>query len=115
MRLASTITTAEALLTAVGPFGPSVDREELDFAVDPPSELVPVIEVLQTGLRALLGGRPWYGCDGETGRVVQLQPGVPVPGNVTLLCVAGDTCWDRIGPGVKNDLPALFALTPRRR
>src|SRR5207245_2467740 len=87
-------TTARALVAAVGPFGPVVENDELVVDADPPPELVPVLEVLQTGVRALLAARRWYGCDGRTGRVFELHAGTPVPGHITLLSVEGDTRWD---------------------
>jgi len=102
------VTTARGLLTVSRPFGPAVDRGELIFTADPPAELVPVLEVLHTGVRAVLAGKRWYGCDGETGRVRELNPAAPIPEGVTLLCSEGDSVWDRIGTATRLDLPSLF-------
>lgn len=108
------IATARGLLAAVGPFGPAVEDGDLVFAAEPPGDLIPILEVLQTGVRALLTGRRWYGCDGRTGRVVELNADSPIPGNLILLCAEGDRCWDRISPGARIDLPAVFAPVATR-
>ena len=88
---------------------PIVENGELVLTADPPPELILVLEVLHTGVRALLTKRRWYGCDGQTGRVTELNEGVPLPGQITLLCVERDTCWDRIGAEAKIDHSSLFA------
>jgi hypothetical protein len=104
-------TTAVAVLAAVREFGPAVEGAELAFAHDPPTELAAGLVVLHTGLRALLTGRPWYGCgsDRRTAAPRPLDPSGPIPGGVTLLCVGGDARWDRIDAGARVDLPGLFA------
>ena len=105
----STPTTVRDLVSALGPFGPAADGEELTFAADPPEALDAALGVLHTGVRAALTGRRWYGCDGRTGRVAALNPAAPIPAGVTLLCVEGDDRWDRIDPAARLDLPRLFA------
>jgi hypothetical protein len=86
-----------------------VEDDGLTLTLDPPRELVRVAVVLHTGVRAVLTGRRWYGCDGRTGRVFELDPGHLIPAAVTLLCVEGDHRWDRIHPGARLDHPRLFA------
>jgi hypothetical protein len=107
--------TARALLDSLDGAGPTVEGEELAFADDPPAALLPVLRVLHTGVRALLAGRRWFGCDGETGRSQTLGPGSPVPAGVTLLSVEGDRRWDRIHPAARIDLPHLFEAAPAAR
>lgn len=100
--------TARELLDALAPFGPAADGQELALAAAPPPELDEVVAVLHTGVRALLSGRRWFGCDGATGRVAPLNPAAPVPAGVTLLTVERDRGWDRIAPTARLDLPRLF-------
>ena len=102
--------TAGTLLAAVLPFGPAVEGEELTFIADPPADLEAALTVLHTGVRAVLTGRTWYGCGSNrrTAAPRPLDPTVPIPGGITLLCVEGDGRWDRIGPAARLDLPHLF-------
>jgi len=97
-------TTACDLLAELVVLGPAVEGDDLTFAAD----LDAVLRVLHTGVRAVLAGRRWYGCDGDTGRVVELNPAAPVPDGVTLLAVEGDECWDRIDPAARTDHPDVF-------
>jgi hypothetical protein len=97
----------------VRPYGPGVEGAELVFAADLPADLEPVVSVLHTGVRAVLTGRKWYGCSGDTGRVAELDPAAPVPCGITLLCVEGDPGWDRIRLLALLDHPELFAATSR--
>lgn len=93
------LTTARDLLTAVQPFGPSIEAEELVFDRDPPADLLPALCALHTGLRAILTCREWWGSSdvGEKRpRVAILNPGEPIPEWCGLLCVANDSKWDRI-------------------
>ena len=108
----ATPATAGDVLRAVLPFGPAADGEDLVFAADPPADLVGVLGVLHTGVRALLQGKIWYGCDGATGRVAELNPAAPLPAGVTLVCVAGDARWDRVDPAARLDHPRLFDRPP---
>ena len=101
--------TATDLLARVSPFGPSVDREELVFGTRPPAELLPLLRIHHTGIRALLAGKLWYGCNGATGRVSELNPSARIPAGVTLLCVAGDQRWDRIDSRDRASHPWLFS------
>jgi hypothetical protein len=110
-----TLTTARSLLFAVESFGPIVLGDELTFAGEPPVELEPVLSVLHTGVRALLVTRKWYGCEGKTGRVIELKPVVPIPPGITLLSVEGDERWDRIHPAARLDHPALFVTATASR
>jgi hypothetical protein len=101
-------TTARALRATLEPFGPGAEGDELALRADPPAGLLPLLRVLHTGVRALLAGRRWYGCDAATGRTRELDPAAPIPAGVTLLAVEGDRRWDRIHPAARLDLPALF-------
>ena len=107
-------TSAVSLLDAVRPFGVAVVGDELAYSPDLPAELAAAVRVLHTGLRALLTGRKWIGC-GSTARTAApavLNPVASVPPGVTLLCVEGDTRWDRIGPVARVELPRLFDPAP---
>jgi hypothetical protein len=104
--------TARDLLARLAPFGPAVEGEELTFAADLPAALDRALGVFHTGVRALLAGRRWYGCDETTGRAPELSPDTPIPAGVILLCVEGDGRWDRIDPAARLDLPRLFAQPP---
>jgi hypothetical protein len=79
------------------------------LATGPPAELLSVLGVLHTGLRALLTGREWLGACSDRPRVVELDRDGPIPAGVTLLCVEGDPHWDRIDPASPLDHPRLFA------
>jgi hypothetical protein len=107
-----TPTTAHDLFALVKPLGPAVEAEDLVFDVEPPADLDLLLRVLHTGLRALVTGKRWYGCDGTTGRVNELNPGDPIPAGITLLAVQGDRRWDRINPSARLDHPHLFARDP---
>jgi hypothetical protein len=111
---ATTPTTVRGLTEVLAPFGPVAEGEDLVFTAAPPAELDALLRVLHTGVRAGLTGRRWVGCDGTTGRVAALNPAAPIPAGVTLLCVEGDTIWDRIDGASRLDRPRLFALPPRR-
>jgi hypothetical protein len=106
-----TLGTAAALFAQLKSFGPTTKDGELVFTIDPPENLDSVLRILHTGVRALLTGRRWFGCGSE--RVMAaprpLNPAMPIPAGITLLCVEGDQCWDRIHPAAWNDYPHLFA------
>jgi hypothetical protein len=110
---ATTPTTARAVFALVEPLGAAAEGEDLVFAADLPADLVPAVSILHTGLRALRTGRRWYGCEGATGRGVELDPAAPIPPGITLLSVEGDRCWDRIHPAARLDHPELFATRGR--
>jgi hypothetical protein len=104
------IATARGLLAAVRRYAPGVEDGELLFGVDLPADLESAVEVLQTGIRACLTGRPWWGSSAAPtrARVEPLSPDERLPGWVGMLAVEGDTTWDRIGPVARLDLPGLF-------
>lgn len=110
MTAIATVATARALYASVVPFGPAVEGEDLVFDADVPVELLPLVRVLHTGLRAEYTGAGWYGCEGDTGRAYVLCLASPIPARVSLLCVAGDPRWDRIHPAARLDFPELFAF-----
>lgn len=95
--------TARDLLAALAPFGPAIEGEDLTLDADPPPDLDAALRVLHTGVRALVTGRKWLGCDATTGRVRELDPAFPVPANVGLLTVEGDQRWDRIRPRLRAE------------
>ena len=104
-------TTAAGLLALVAEFRPTVEGGALAFDLDPPADLLPLLRVLHTGIRAGLTGRRWYGC-GSTSKTAAprpLDPSAPIPDGITLLCAEGDERWDRIRPDARLDLPRLFA------
>lgn len=61
--------TAAKLLDALSVAGcnPALDGHDLTFDKEPPAELDRYLEVLLTGVRALLMGRRWCGIDPATG------------------------------------------------
>lgn len=102
--------TATALLAALRDAGcePEADGVALVFAADPPDALAVRLEVLHTGVLALLAGKRWHGCDPATGRTVALDPAAPIQRSVGLLTVEGAAVWDRLHPVARLDLPDLF-------
>lgn len=102
--------TAKTLLRSLTAFGPAVEAETLTFEAEPPTELIPALRVIHTGLRAQIAGKLWYGCDGATGNVHELKPGARIPPGITLLSVEGDLRWDRIHPAARIDHPELFVV-----
>ena len=101
-------TTARELLHSVASFGPSAEGEDLLFATEPSESLYPSLTVLHTGVRAVLTGRCWWGAVSDRPRVEQLSPDAPIPVEITLLAVEGDSRWDRISPDARLALPLLF-------
>jgi hypothetical protein len=104
-------TTVASVLGRLAACIPHVEGTELTLDLDPPADLNPVLRVLHTGCRALLAGKPWYGltgADGHPPRFYTLDPKRPIPLRVAILCVAGDTEWDRIPPWSRIDNPELF-------
>lgn len=104
--------TAADLLAALQQAGcePAADGDELVLSADPPGPLVAKLELLHTGVRAILAGKCWYGCDTATGRTVALDPADLIPSRVGLLVVEGAAeLWDRIHPLARLDSPELFA------
>jgi hypothetical protein len=66
-----------------------------------------------------LTARAWFATleERRTGRftrlrVVELDPAIPLPPGTTLLCVAGDSRWDRVAPEAKINHAGLFARPP---
>lgn len=114
MPATATLTTAAELLDALRPLCPSVTGTTFSLANDPPPELGNLLDVLHTGIRAQLAGRPWYGCGStrEHAAPIALRPGLPIPVGITLLCVAGDERWHRIPATAREDAPFLFGAPP---
>jgi hypothetical protein len=113
--------TARAVLAALEQAGcsPRVAGEALSFTRRPPRELFPLVRVLHTGIRAVLTGRTWLGCSTDTGWSAPLDPGAAVPDWCGLLCVQGDSAWDRMTMTNKVEAcemnPAVFDVTPEPR
>jgi hypothetical protein len=102
--------TASELLAALREIGcdPDTDAGELVLAADPPDALAVRLEVLRTGVLAVLAGKRWYGCDPATGRTAALDPTGLIPPAVGLLAVGGSNVWERLHPVARLDLPELF-------
>jgi hypothetical protein len=64
--------TAKRLLDALVAAGcaPAVDGPDVVFDREPPAELDRCLDILLTGVRAILLGRRWFGIDCATGRPV---------------------------------------------
>ena len=112
-------TTARDLFAALQLYRPVAIGEELAFDLELPAELLSTLAVLHTGVRALIAGRRWYGERSDRPGLTVLNPAASIPDGITLLCVEGDNCWDRIHPAARIDLPRLFVAetpsqTPRR-
>ena len=101
--------TARELLAVIEPFDPTAEGGELVLTIDPPSDLVPVLGVLHTAVRALLTRRCWWGAGSDKPRVIELNPGAPIPAGIDLLCAEGEERWDRIHPDARAALPHLFS------
>jgi len=108
--------TAHELLTALVAVGCEPFRENDDIEVkrDVPRDLYPYVELLHTGVRAILSGRRWFGIDAD-GRGVgfgvggEMSPFETIPDNAVLLTVEGARdSWDRIPQQVKLDFPKAF-------
>ncbi len=122
--------TAEKLLDAliVAGCAPAVDGPDVTFDRDPPPELGRYLDVLLTGVRALLMGNRWHGIDCATGRAVGphplrthgpvafgcLNPAAKLPRNVGLLTVENGKAepWDRLSPWVLTEFPDCFEPEP---
>ena len=55
--------SAVQLLEQLRPYHPTVEGDALVFAFDPPEDLWQMAMILQTGLRAILINRRWFGID----------------------------------------------------
>jgi len=107
--------TAAKLLDALTVAGcrPTIDGPAVVFDADPPAELARYLDVLLTGVRAMLLGKRWFGIDCATGRFLgkggQLDPAAKLPRNAGLLIVeAPGERWDRLAPWALDDFPELF-------
>jgi hypothetical protein len=103
--------TAAALLGALAPYRPTVEGDELVVEFDPPAGLLAQLEILHTGVRAILSGRKWEGrTDFMDDRlaVEDLDPAKPIPNRVTHLRVEGDSRWDRVPAKARTGVPGLI-------
>ncbi|MBN9523046.1 hypothetical protein J0H58_31790 [bacterium] len=108
--------TAVTLLEAIASYRPTVEAGDLVVESDPPPGLLARLEILHTGVRAILSGRKWQGGAYSTGdrpAIVDLDPAKPIPPGVTLLRVKGDSRWDRVPAGARVGAPELFSR-PRK-
>ncbi len=113
--------TAEEALSLLRSAGcnPHVEGDHLVLDADPPATIDDDrLDILHTGIVAILTGRPLIGID-ECGRGCvradgRLDPSHPFPANVRLVCVAGGR-WDRVSPYAADDFPELFADTGAMR
>jgi hypothetical protein len=103
------LATSRDLLAVLEPYRPSAESDRLVFSTPPPVELRRLLSVLHTGVRAQLAERTWYGERSDWPGLTALDPAKPIPAGITLLCVAGDSRWDRIDPAARLSHPDLFA------
>ena len=106
--------TAADLLEQLRAYVPRVEGYELAFDADPPADLEDAVGLLQSGIRAALTGRRWFGIDAGgrprgTGTDGCLDPARPIPAAVTLLCAEGDPRWDRVRPSARDACRAYFS------
>ena len=120
--------TAVQLLALLRPYDPIVEGAELVFDSELPEDLWPMAAILQTGLRAILTNRRWFGIDTDghscgphpnrgNGPLAfgALDTAKPIPRAVRLLTVEGEQGWDRIRPAAYLDFPQLFTAETRSR
>lgn len=108
--------TAQELLTLLSAADcpPSVEGDELTFDRDIPPDLEPFVELLQTGLRAILTDHRWFGIDAigrgiGPGRDGALRTDALLPATVVLLIVEVSLDgWDRIDSKARDYLPEAF-------
>ncbi|QEL15622.1 hypothetical protein [Limnoglobus roseus] len=97
---------------------PSVEGEELVFSIAPPDELAAAVRVLQTGLRAVLTGKRWFGLSANgrgAGRPDgTLNPAGLLPRSARLATVEGDSQWDRLPLPVDKVTARLFTPEAKR-
>jgi hypothetical protein len=108
--------TAYTLLTTLTEAGarPRVECRELVCDLTSPESLDGRLAILHTGVRAILTCRPWFGCDTDTGFAWELNPTVPLPARVGLLCVGGDSEWDRLKDADREAVSELFVEDGKR-
>jgi hypothetical protein len=115
--------TAAKLLSLLSQAGcvPAVRGCLLEFAEDVPEELEGFVELLQSGLRAMLAGRRWFGIDASGRGVGPLTDGAldfqrPLPASTRCLAVEGEygAGWDVIDSLAKIERPEAFAGPPQR-
>lgn len=93
----------------------TIEGEDL-VVTDSPTEVLARLSVLHTGVRAMVSGRRWFGYPPKTGVVAELNPALPIPAGVSVLCVEGDRRgWDRLPGSAVADYPTLFGPALRRR
>lgn len=96
---------------------PAIEEDELVFDRDVPDDLLPFVEVLQSGLRAYLTGRKWFGID-STGHGAARPDGLLafsdlLPDHVSLLAVEGEV-WDRVPWHAPRSAPTDRAFGKQR-
>lgn len=92
---------------------PVIEGFELTVPVPAPATLVPFIELLQSGVRAHLAGKKWYGFNTEGRPAAKhgiLKPGELLPADVRLLCCEGDPTWDKVAWHSCRDLSTSRAF-----
>jgi hypothetical protein len=109
------MTVSEIMAQLSATYELSIVDDALELNDDVPAELARYAALLQTGIRAKLTGRRWFGIN-AAGRGV--GPGVDgaldfhrlLPLETELLCVEGDLQggWDRIGEKAKRQLADAF-------
>ncbi|CAN5332531.1 hypothetical protein BH11PLA2_BH11PLA2_01750 [soil metagenome] len=106
--------TASDLLKALSDAGVTVsmDAGKLRVSANVPEALGGPLAILQTGIRAILTGRPWYGypagaASWKDGASNPLSPSRLLPAGFTMLCVAGGK-WNRIRPDLVQAHPELW-------
>ena len=101
--------TARELLDALTPYRPAVEDGDLVYDDGVPPGLLAVLQPLNTGIRALLANRPWWGvCPDLSPRPFVLNPNMRLPAGVKLACAEGDAGWDRMPSAALHEMPHLF-------
>lgn len=90
---------------------------KLVFVDRPPNELINYLRPLQTGLRSIVTGRPWFytAIPGFHRAGGQLDPNKLIPETAHLLLVAGDVGWDTVLAGWHKRFPEIFTSKQKAR
>lgn len=106
--------SAADLAALLRPYGLAVEGDVLLVDEDAPADLLAAARLLGSGVRAVVGGRPWYGADADgrgvgPGRDGALDVNALLPAAVARLCCAGDRSWHLVREADRRHLAHLFA------
>jgi hypothetical protein len=90
---------------------------KLIFDKRPSDDLIEYIRPLQSGLRSIVTGRPWFytAIPGFHRAGGQLDPNMLIPETALLLTVAGDEGWDTVLAAWHKRFPEIFTSKQKAR